>query len=101
MTLGDSGRLWTIPDDFGRLRMTPPPGGTSGSGVEVLGRGGRVDDLQVDRVPVRAGFARVRHLQEALNAAGAVLGGGPIVAVGQQHHQPIADHPFRCGEVRV
>uniref|UniRef100_A0A8W7PUJ8 Uncharacterized protein n=1 Tax=Anopheles coluzzii TaxID=1518534 RepID=A0A8W7PUJ8_ANOCL len=67
-------------------------------GVEVLGRGGRVDDLQVDRVPVRAGFARVRHLQEALNAAGAVLGGGPIVAVGQQHHQPIADHPFRCGE---
>ena len=57
--------------------------------MEKLGRGGRLDDLQVI-------FGA--ELQETFESGGGVFGTLAFVAVGKQHHNPAGLAPFRfCG----
>lgn len=62
--------------------------------MEVLRAGGGIGDLKVDVLPVWPYLAGVRQLEEAFQAARAVLRTHAVVAVREQHCESRALHPL-------
>lgn len=93
------GRSWQTEQRLGRYhhqRLTEISRQLATQNVVVLSRCRGIDYMNVDAVAIWSCFLGVAELQKTFNAAGAVLGGRAIVAVGQQHDQGIRFHPFAC-----